>query len=1085
MSKNLNQVPTAATSILATDKMYIARSPFGVTDDRYILGSDILTQLASPLTTKGDLYGFSTVDARLAVGSTNGQMLQVNSGAATGLSWSTPTYPSASGSVGKIMRSDGTNNVYSTATYPDTVAVSTILYGSGANVVGALATANNGLMVTSATGVPSILAGSGTTGNFLQSNAAAAPSWSASTLILDGNLTTSGAFASTFTMTGITTVTFPTTGTLATTSQIPSVTPSALTKTDDTNVTMTLGGTPATALLQATSMTLGWSGQLSLARGGTNANLTASAGGIFYSTGSAGAILSGTTTANQVLLSGSSAAPSWSTATYPGTTTVNQILYSSAANTISEITTGNNGVLITSAGGVPSISSTLPAAVQGNITAVGTITSGTWNGSLISLVYGGTNANLTASNGGIVWSNATQMQILSGTATAGQMLRSGSTATPSWSTTTWPATSTANNLLYSSFNNTIAELASANSSVLVTSAGGVPSLSTTIPANISMTTPLITTGIKDANGATVIGLTPNASAVNYVQIGNAATTAYPSMTAAGSDANIYLSLLGKGTSGISIFGDTNLISSIAGNTISRFIATASAVNYFTTYNNVTGSPPALYADGSDTNIGIALSTKGTGTFTLNGFSGSTNLATFTSATSAVNYLQFANAATGGGGKIFTQGSDSSVQLVLGIKNAGIYVYDHTATIPGRIRLATASNASYTGLKASASSSAVDFVLPPADGLAGQQIVTDASANLSFGGALNTAKNMIIGGDFGTNPWQRGTSFTAPAQGTYTADRFTLLNVGTSAVVNVLQSADAPTASQAGVYTSSCLTYDITTADGSIAAGDLYALWYKFEGYDVAKCGFGQSGTRYVTLSFWHKHTVTGTWSGSLWNSAQNRCYPFEYTQDVTDTWEKATITVAVDTSGTWLYTTGIGLQLSLCVACGSTYAGTANAWVGTSNIFGTTNQVNGLSSTANFAKFALMQLEFGNVANSFQIENEQQVLAKCQRYYYRQSGVAYYGTVAQFNTTSQCYAYVPFPTSMRVSSTAMDNPAASKFTINYANTTNVATVIASSSLSINSALILITGTGTPFTVGHGGSFYGNAADSYLGFTAEL
>lgn len=46
-------------------------------------------------------------------------------------------------------------------------------------------------------------------------------------------------------------------------------TPAALTKTDDTNVTLTLGGTPATALLQATSLTLGWTGSLSVARGGT------------------------------------------------------------------------------------------------------------------------------------------------------------------------------------------------------------------------------------------------------------------------------------------------------------------------------------------------------------------------------------------------------------------------------------------------------------------------------------------------------------------------------------------------------------------------------------------------------------------------------------------------------------------------------------------------------------------------------------------------------------------------------------------------------------------------------------------------
>lgn len=138
----------------------------------------------------------------------------------------------------------------------------------------------------------------------------------ANTLTLAGTLATSGAFASTFTMTGATNVTFPTSGTLATTSQIP--TGAALTKTDDTNVTLTLGGSPTTALINATSLTLGWTGQLGLTRGGTAASLTASNGGLVYSTASALAILSAGST-GQIPRSGGAGAPTWSTATYPAT----------------------------------------------------------------------------------------------------------------------------------------------------------------------------------------------------------------------------------------------------------------------------------------------------------------------------------------------------------------------------------------------------------------------------------------------------------------------------------------------------------------------------------------------------------------------------------------------------------------------------------------------------------------------------------------------------------------------------------------------------------------------------------------------
>lgn len=120
------------------------------------------------------------------------------------------------------------------------------------------------------------------------------------------------------------------------------------------------------------ALSTGVSGQLPLANGGTAANLTASNGGIFYSTSSAGAILSGTAKANQVLLSGASAAPTWSTATYPATTTANQILYSSAANTITGIATSNNRVLVTSGSGVPSFGNSVATDFSVTLAGSGT-----------------------------------------------------------------------------------------------------------------------------------------------------------------------------------------------------------------------------------------------------------------------------------------------------------------------------------------------------------------------------------------------------------------------------------------------------------------------------------------------------------------------------------------------------------------------------------------------------------------------------------------------------------------------------------------------------------------------------------------
>ena len=292
-------------------------------------------------------------------------------------------------------------------------------------------------------------------------------------------------------ITGTNTITFPAaTGTVALTSQLP--TPSALTRVDDTNVTLTLGGSPTVALLAATSLTLGWTGQLSLTRGGTNASLVASNGGIVYSTASALAILS--STASAALVTNSSGIPVFTSSMTDG-----QIVIGStgATPTAATLTAGTN-ITITNAAGSITINATGAGVVPAALTKVDdtnvTLTLGGtpatsllqatsltlgWTGQL-GLTRGGTNASLVASNGGIVYSNASAFAILAGTATANQVLLSGSSSAPTWSTATYPATTTINQLLYSSSANTITGLATANSASLVTTSAGVPVFSSSM-----------------------------------------------------------------------------------------------------------------------------------------------------------------------------------------------------------------------------------------------------------------------------------------------------------------------------------------------------------------------------------------------------------------------------------------------------------------------------------------------------------------------------------------------------------------------------------------------------------------------------
>lgn len=158
---------------------------------------------------------------------------------------------------------------------------------------------------------------------------------------------------------------------------------------------------------------------------------------------------------------------------------------------------------------------------QSSITTLGTISTGTWHGSLIDLAHGGTNANLTASNGGIVYSTASALAVLAGTATANQMLLSGSSAAPVWSTVTHPATTTVNQLLYSSATNVISGLATANSAVLLTNGSGVPTwqtLTSSVVTSITGTANQITA--SGSTGAVTLSLPTSVIITTSVTAGN-------------------------------------------------------------------------------------------------------------------------------------------------------------------------------------------------------------------------------------------------------------------------------------------------------------------------------------------------------------------------------------------------------------------------------------------------------------------------------------------------------------------------------------------------------------------------------------
>jgi len=195
---------------------------------------------------------------------------------------------------------------------------------------------------------------------------------------------------------------------------------------------------------------------------------------------------------------------------------------------------------------------------------------------------------------------------------------------------------------------------------------------------------------------------------------------------------------------------------------------------------------------------------------------------------------------------------------------------------------------------------------------------------------------------------------------------------------------------------------------SVLAGDYFYLGQKIEGYNVADLAWGTASAATVTLSFWVRSSLTGTFGGTVRNGAGNRSYPFTYTISAANTWEQKSITIAGDTSGTWLTTNGAGLQLSFGIGVGTTYSGTAGAWAA-GNFVSATGATSVVGTNGATFYITGVQLEKGSTATSFDYRPYGTELQLCQRYAYPiRGGFSGFG-----NGTTVVDAAVNFPVEMR------------------------------------------------------------------------
>jgi len=278
------------------------------------------------------------------------------------------------------------------------------------------------------------------------------------------------------------------------------------------------------------------------------------------------------------------------------------------------------------------------------------------------------------------------------------------------------------------------------------------------------------------------------------------------------------------------------------------------------------------------------------------------------------------------------------------------------------------------------------------------------------------RNRIINGDMRIDARNAGAAVTVDGAAPYTLDRWRAQDI-TDGAFTIQQDSSAP----AGFVNS--LKFTTTTADGSLAAAQLARVWQAIEGTNVADLGWGTVSAKTVTISFWVRSSLTGTFGGSLLNNADNRAYPFTYAISVADTWEYKTVTIAGDTTGTWATNTSTGVYVIFGLGAGSNSSGTAGAWAGGSELYSATGAVSVIGTLNATWYITGVQLEAGSVATPFERRQYGQELALCQRYLpaynAESSSNTPYGTSTQGSSTARIWVSFQFPVQTRVAPTGV------------------------------------------------------------------
>jgi len=346
------------------------------------------------------------------------------------------------------------------------------------------------------------------------------------------------------------------------------------------------------------------------------------------------------------------------------------------------------------------------------------------------------------------------------------------------------------------------------------------------------------------------------------------------------------------------------------------------------------------------------------------------------------------------------------------------------------------------------------------------------------------RNLVINGDMQIA--QRSTSVSSVTSGGYlTADRWNE-GITTQGTWTISVENDAPTGS--GFRKS--LKWLCTTADASPAAGDNLQFFTTLEGQNLQQIKKGTAAAEQLTLSFWVKSNVTGTYVAELYDADNNRQTSKQYTISASGTWEYKTITFAADTTGAFDNDNQLSLYAIFGLGAGSNFtSGTLQtSWASATTANRFVGQVNLASATNNYWQVTGVQLEVGDTATPYEFLPVDVELAACQRYYYRNTpGTVdgHYG-LAQVRSTTQFEFTMLFPVSLRVRPTSIEysNIGVKRAGIGVYAVSSIA--LADTESGPNAAMLSGTNSTSGASAGQAISIMNNTnAAGYLAVNAEL